>query len=211
MTRVLRVTAMLLVALMVIDGCGSSQKTSASPAAEPSAQPAAAQPAAAQPAAAQPQPSQPAPAVTAPARSESAAKPAAKSVAAATSPATAAPATQAAAPAKADQNAPETIILKGAPLGGVKFLHTAHSKDRNLKCETCHHAAKPDSPAAASAQRCTDCHTPVAKPPIKTKRQAAFHNPMATAGVCIDCHKAENAKGKKAPTKCQECHQKANA
>ena len=106
---------------------------------------------------------------------------------------------------------PDTIILKGAPMGGVKFLHTAHAKDRAIKCETCHHPAKAESPAQAAQQRCTDCHTTVAKAPMKTKRQAAFHNPTATAGVCIDCHKAQNAKGKKAPTKCMECHQKANA
>jgi hypothetical protein len=46
---------------------------------------------------------------------------------------------------------------------------------------------------------------------MKTKAQAAFHNPTATAGICIDCHKAENAKRKKAHKKCMECHQKANA
>lgn len=107
--------------------------------------------------------------------------------------------------------APDTIILKGAPMGGVKFMHTAHSKDRGIKCETCHHAAKPDSPTGVNLQRCTDCHTAVAKAPMKTKRQAAFHNPTAKAGICIDCHLAENAKGKKAPNKCAECHQKANA
>jgi hypothetical protein len=46
---------------------------------------------------------------------------------------------------------------------------------------------------------------------MKTKMQAAFHNPTGQAGVCIDCHKKEAAAGKAtAPTKCAQCHQKAN-
>ena len=35
-------------------------------------------------------------------------------------------------------------------------------------------------------------HDPVA--PVKNPLQAAFHSKSATAGVCIDCHKKENAK-----------------
>ena len=38
----------------------------------------------------------------------------------------------------ADKPAPDTVILKGNPMGGVKFMHSAHAKDRNIKCETCH-------------------------------------------------------------------------
>lgn len=105
---------------------------------------------------------------------------------------------------------PGTVILKGAPMGGVKFDHKAH-EGRNVKCETCHHAAKPEKAAKSAHQKCQDCHTTTPAAPMKTKAQAAFHNPTATAGICIDCHKAENAKGKKAPVKCTECHQKANA
>lgn len=104
----------------------------------------------------------------------------------------------------------DVIILKGAPMGGVRFVHKAHAQDRNIKCETCHHPSKKEKPAKAAQEACTSCHTPVAKAPMKTKRQAAFHNPTATAGICIDCHKAENATGKKAPTKCTQCHNKAN-
>ena len=43
---------------------------------------------------------------------------------------------------------------------------------------------------------------------MKTRLQAAFHDVKAQSGTCIDCHKKENAKGKKAPLKCQECHKK---
>ncbi len=105
---------------------------------------------------------------------------------------------------------PKDIIILPAPNGGVKFMHTAHSKDRKIKCETCHHPSKTEKPATAAQQACRDCHTRVAKAPMKTKLQTAFHNPTATAGICIDCHKAENAKGMKAPTKCTECHKKEN-
>ena len=117
----------------------------------------------------------------------------------------------AAKPAAAKKVPKDVIILKGAPMGGVKFLHTAHAKDRNIKCGTCHHPSKSEKPAQASEQSCSDCHTKTAAAPMKTKYQLAFHNATATAGVCIDCHKAQNAKGKKAPTKCMECHKKGNA
>lgn len=100
----------------------------------------------------------------------------------------------------------EPIILKGAPMGGVKFDHKLH----NEKCDTCHHASKPEKPMKAAQEACTDCHTPTATPPMKTKRQAAFHNPTATAGLCIDCHKKEAAAGKKTPAKCNDCHKKEN-
>lgn len=111
--------------------------------------------------------------------------------------------------AYAAETAPATVILKGAPMGGVKFDHKAH-EGRGAKCETCHHASKPEKALKSAHQNCQECHTTTAAAPMKTKAQAAFHNPAATAGVCTDCHKAENAKGKKAPMKCMECHQKTN-
>jgi nitrate/TMAO reductase-like tetraheme cytochrome c subunit len=45
---------------------------------------------------------------------------------------------------------------------------------------------------------------------MKTVTQAAFHNPAAKSGTCIDCHLKMNAEGKKAPTTCMQCHSKAN-
>ena len=106
---------------------------------------------------------------------------------------------------------PDTVVLKGAPMGGVKFEHKLHTaKDRAAKCETCHHASKPEKPSKIANQKCSDCHTKAVAAPMKTKAQAAFHDPMAKTGVCITCHTAENAKGKKAPTKCLDCHKKEN-
>jgi nitrate/TMAO reductase-like tetraheme cytochrome c subunit len=101
----------------------------------------------------------------------------------------------------------DVIILKGAPMGGVRFDHKAHTGAAAQKCQTCHHPSKAEKPMQASEQACTDCHTAVAAAPMKTKRQAAFHNPAATTGVCIDCHK-QLAKG---PSKCMDCHKKDNA
>jgi len=104
----------------------------------------------------------------------------------------------------------DVIILRGSPLGAVRFDHKLHSLAQNTKCETCHHPSRKEKPGAALQQACSDCHTKVAIAPMKTKRQAAFHNSTAAAGTCIDCHKAENAKGKATPVKCLGCHKKEN-
>jgi hypothetical protein len=101
------------------------------------------------------------------------------------------------------------VILKGAPMGAVKFDHASHLKVAG-KCDVCHHASKPAKPLKSPQEACTDCHTRPATPPMTTNLQAAFHNPTATVGLCIDCHKKENGAGKAAPVKCADCHQKAN-
>ena len=108
------------------------------------------------------------------------------------------------------QTAPTApILLRGAPMGTVKFDHTAHLKVAG-KCEICHHASKPEKPLKAQQEACADCHTNPATPPVTIKLQAAFHNPTATAGLCIGCHKTENNQGRAAPVKCADCHKKSN-
>jgi len=104
----------------------------------------------------------------------------------------------------------DSYILKGAPMGGVKFNHQAHSAVLKIACETCHHASKPEKPAAAPQQACSDCHTKPATPPTKTPWNLTFHVVTGQTGLCIDCHKKEAAAGKKPPTKCMECHKKEN-
>jgi Class III cytochrome C family len=119
----------------------------------------------------------------------------------------------AAAPAVSMQapKEPDTVVLKGAPMGGVKLQHKVHARDNKIKCETCHHPSKPAMPMKAEHQKCTDCHTKTAKAPMKTTIRGAFHDPMAKTGVCVDCHAAEVKKGnKKAPAKCTDCHKKEN-
>lgn len=108
------------------------------------------------------------------------------------------------------QTAPKApIILKGAPMGSVKFDHTSHMKVAG-KCVVCHHASMPAKPLKTPQEACTDCHTRPATPPMTTNLQGAFHNPTVSSGTCIDCHKKENAAGKAAPVRCPDCHQKAN-
>jgi nitrate/TMAO reductase-like tetraheme cytochrome c subunit len=115
------------------------------------------------------------------------------------------------APAYGQAKAKDTIILKGAPMGGVKFEHKLHTERAENKCEVCHHASKPEKASTQPQEACTACHTKAATPPMKTNTVGAFHKTAtATAGTCIDCHKTENAKGKKAPVKCMDCHKKEN-
>jgi Class III cytochrome C family len=105
----------------------------------------------------------------------------------------------------------DVFMLRDSPLGVVKFEHKLHQERAVNKCETCHHASRPEKPAKAAQQSCLDCHTKPPQSGMKTGRQGAFHSPTAQAGTCIDCHKMQNAQGKKAPTKCMECHKKGNA
>lgn len=102
----------------------------------------------------------------------------------------------------------DVIFLTGSPMGRVRLDHKLHAQRAGNSCTTCHHPSRQQKPATAPQQACSDCHTKTPSPPMKTRYQAAFHNPTAQSGTCIDCHKAENAKGKKAPLKCAECHRK---
>lgn len=109
------------------------------------------------------------------------------------------------------QTAPRSpIILKDAPISAVKFDHTVHLKVAG-KCTVCHHASKPQKPLKSPQEACTDCHTYPATPPVTTRLQAAFHNPTATSGLCLDCHKTQDANGKAAPLKCADCHKSSNS
>jgi hypothetical protein len=114
--------------------------------------------------------------------------------------------------AKSTVKPPEIIILKGNPMGSVKFRHRLHTDVREIECATCHHASKPQKTANAAQQACSTCHVSVAVEPMVTNIKAAFHNDDATAGLCISCHTKENAahKHKLAPVKCRDCHNKAN-
>ena len=110
---------------------------------------------------------------------------------------------------KTSDKAPAVIILKGAPLGGVKFTHAAHEKI--TKCVECHHASKPEKALTSAHQQCGDCHTKVAVPPVKTTIRDAFHNATGKAGTCVDCHAQGVAAGKTTvPVKCNGCHKKEN-
>jgi len=112
---------------------------------------------------------------------------------------------------QAQGKAPGVVILKGNnPMGNVKFNHTTHAKLVGDKCETCHHASKPEKAAKAPQENCQGCHTTAATAPMKTTAKLAFHDAMAKKGICADCHIKEAAAGKKAPLKCPDCHKKEN-
>jgi cytochrome c5 len=114
---------------------------------------------------------------------------------------------------QAQEKAPTIVILKGNPMGGVKFNHTEHVKAADNKCETCHHASKAEKPMKGKEENCQDCHTKTATAPMKTTAKLAFHDAMAKKGICIDCHvqkAAAGVKGTPAPGKCSDCHKKEN-
>jgi hypothetical protein len=114
-------------------------------------------------------------------------------------------------PVFAQAKAPGIVILKGNPMGGVKFDHTKHSKA--APCTTCHHAAKPGKEMKAAQEKCSDCHTKTPTPPMKTNAMMAFHSAGAKSGICVDCHVKQAAAGNKnVPSgKCTDCHKKENA
>lgn len=110
----------------------------------------------------------------------------------------------------AQVKAPAVAIIKGNPMGAVKFDHAAHAKAAADKCDTCHHPSRPEMPLKYDNQKCLDCHTRTVKPPMKTTSKLAFHNATAKTGLCIGCHMKELEAGKKLPLKCAECHKKEN-
>jgi hypothetical protein len=159
---------------------------------------------------AKPEPAKPEPTKPEPAKPEPATPEPARPQEPTPAPATPSALQEPVATAAGKTTAKEFVVLTGAPLGGVRLAHTLHVERAGNACTRCHHASRPEKPATAPQQACADCHTKVAAAPMKTKYQAAFHNPTAQSGTCIDCHKAENAKGKHAPVKCTECHKKEN-
>lgn len=204
--RIFRYSSFTLVlASFLLHGCGSKQPEQAQPAQSPQSSAGQAQPAAA---VAEPAPTQTTADVTASPPATSTAKSPSLAKNATAMPTT--PQEQVAPSAQPAKATPKDVIVLKAPLGAVRFQHKAHVETRKVPCETCHHPSHAEKPATSPQQACGSCHTSTAIPPMKTKLQAAFHNPTATAGTCIDCHKAQNAKGGAAPVKCLDCHKKEN-
>jgi len=110
----------------------------------------------------------------------------------------------------AQGKAPGVVIIKGNPMGAVKFDHPGHAKAAGDKCDVCHHPSRPEMPLKYDNQKCLDCHTRTVKLPMKTTSKLAFHNATGKTGTCIDCHIKEQGSGKKPPLKCAECHKKEN-
>jgi hypothetical protein len=103
---------------------------------------------------------------------------------------------------------PQGKVTLPARLGAVTFDHPKHADAMAIPCTKCHHASRPEKPLAAQQQACRECHTSPATAPMKVGLQAAFHDPKAAAGTCIDCHKEAVAKGKHPPVGCPQCHKR---
>jgi len=113
-----------------------------------------------------------------------------------------------AGPAAAQTPPPGKVVLKGnVAMGGVNFDHAKHAKlVGDAKCDTCHHASKPEKAMKAKQEKCQTCHEKTATAPMKTTAKLAFHDALAKKGTCIDCHIKAVADAKKVPMKCPECH-----
>jgi len=94
----------------------------------------------------------------------------------------------------AKKPSPKSVTIENKN-GAVTFPHEQHQKD--IKCETCHHAKDPDKVA------CRACHTDQADGKRLTAKDA-FHK------TCRGCHdqKVKADPNSKAPTKCKDCHKK---
>ena len=101
---------------------------------------------------------------------------------------------------------PDTVALKGSPMGVVTLAHAKHGKEYGGQCVDCHHASKPAKPMKTEQQKCSDCHNKAAVAPMKTKNP--FHDAAAKNGTCISCHTKAAAAGKKTPKVCTDCHKK---
>jgi c(7)-type cytochrome triheme protein len=83
---------------------------------------------------------------------------------------------------------------RAAGFGAVKFMHKTHVGEHEIKCEVCHHRPTGWGTQEATEQNCSKCHTRDPQLPVRTPLERAFHNSGASGGLCIDCHKQENAK-----------------
>ena len=108
--------------------------------------------------------------------------------------------------AMAAAKAPDSVDLKKyvdkRPL--AKFDHKKHVEVHKAECKACHHEMKKedDKVQSCGTQGCHVAQTEGKKLGL-TGVKNAFHD------GCWPCHKKENAAGKKAPVKCDDCHVKA--
>ncbi|MGI5863908.1 MAG: cytochrome c3 family protein [Myxococcales bacterium] len=104
--------------------------------------------------------------------------------------------------------------------GPVRFSHETHIDSADLECAACHRS-KPEG-MELRTKVCSTCHddgAPAWKLEPKAKRlKATFsHEAHASAGDCLDCHRAvltsENTQGKPMARvgDCDACHAKAEA
>lgn len=101
---------------------------------------------------------------------------------------------------------PAEIILNADGKKPATFPHAKH-QEKN-ECGTCHHYVKDNEPVPCddgspqeSFQSCTNCHNEkMANEKLRTWKDIGH-------GLCKDCHTKNKDAG--APTKCNDCHKKA--
>ncbi len=104
--------------------------------------------------------------------------------------------------------APESMTIDDcvAKKSAVEFPHAAHYEV--TECTTCHHTSEgltADSAAGMEVQACGACHTDPEEATTPACSQMSMKkNPYHIN--CVSCHKEEAA----GPTKCDECHPKAD-
>jgi hypothetical protein len=89
--------------------------------------------------------------------------------------------------------------------GPVEFSHVKHSTDYGVACTECHHEYKDGKniwKKGDPVKKCVECHDPQENQGNAKKLMTAYHK------NCKDCHKKAAQEGKKAPTKCNDCHAK---
>ncbi len=94
---------------------------------------------------------------------------------------------------------PEVISIDKVKkaMAPIEFQHHKHQERVEGKCTTCHHTEKEGETALKA---CSECHAAAAAEAPSYKD--AMHK------RCQGCHKEQNASGKSAPVKCNECHKK---
>ena len=103
-------------------------------------------------------------------------------------------------PQAAHKIPPEKAVIQfKTPAGDVLFKHEQHAEKYGVTCEKCHGSLrdKPEEPP----KPCSACHLKTETPKVPSLRDAVHKK-------CGDCHKEQQAKGKKAPlaTQCNGCH-----
>jgi uncharacterized paraquat-inducible protein A len=90
-------------------------------------------------------------------------------------------------------DAPEKVVINAIQKTKppVTLSHKAHA-DKIGKCAECHHKGE-----AGKEEKCSNCHKAKME-----KEKESFKEVMHTK--CKGCHQ----KGKKGPTKCDDCHKK---
>jgi len=87
--------------------------------------------------------------------------------------------------------AADTMVLKGGAPGDVNFNHKMHQEKMGKDCDACH---KMFAKEAGSIEKAIAAGTLKKKDAMKQ---------------CMDCHKADKAKGAAAgPVGCKDCHKK---